>query len=240
MGERRINVLLVDDDEDDYILTRELLEESVHGQFDLKWAQSSASALAMQEGAQEDFDVYLLDYRLGGQTGVDLMTALIQKGCKAPIIIITGKGDEQIAVEALKAGASDYLIKGNLTSSSLYRAILNALQKASLKRTIEDQHENLLEAERQRVMIESVGAAFFRFSQPLTGMVWGLQMLVESEDMEKRDRRDILQNCLEAATTMQDLVKRFQEAKDVRTSAYVDDVALLDANISSLENYSTD
>ncbi|HEX2640043.1 MAG TPA: diguanylate cyclase, partial [Pyrinomonadaceae bacterium] len=75
-------------------------------------------------------DIYLVDYRLGERTGLELLRAAIRNGCTAPIILLTGQGDKEIDFQAMQAGAADYLVKGELTAPLLERAIRYSLKHA--------------------------------------------------------------------------------------------------------------
>ena len=122
-----LRILLVEDDEDDYILTRELIREFRWSMPLLEWESDFARALdAMVAGS---YDVYLLDYRLGPHSGLDLLQAAVEKGCKAPIILLTGQGDHEVDLQAMEAGAADYLVKGSLKAPALERAIRYAIQQ---------------------------------------------------------------------------------------------------------------
>ncbi|HTL59554.1 MAG TPA: response regulator [Candidatus Limnocylindrales bacterium] len=120
-------VLLVEDDEDDYILTRELLSEVQGQRFALDWAKN------FQEGLKQmclnQHDIVLLDYRLGAHNGVELLSTAVERGCQAPIILLTGSGQHQVDLEAMQAGASDYLVKTQLQPHSLERSIRYAIQR---------------------------------------------------------------------------------------------------------------
>lgn len=123
-----VKVLLVDDDEDDFIITRDLFAECDHGRFELEWRATYATAWETLRQARHD--VYLVDYRLGEQHGLELLREAVAWGCQAPIIILTGQGDHAVDVEAMKAGAADFLVKGQLTAALLERTIRYALERA--------------------------------------------------------------------------------------------------------------
>src|SRR5215470_7787906 len=128
MEEPCIRVLLVDDDEDDYILTRDLLM-SLHGQpLVLAWVSSYADALAAM--TQPQHDIVLVDYRLGADNGLDLIRAAVRAGCHVPCILLTGQDDRTVDVEAMRAGAVDYLVKGQIEAPMLERSIRYALAHA--------------------------------------------------------------------------------------------------------------
>ena len=123
-----IKVLLVDDDEDDYVLTRYLFEEFKDNRYELEWTSSYYTAqTAMNDGI---YDLYLIDYRLGSQNGLNLIREAIADGCRAPMILLTGQGDKEIDLEAMKAGAADYLVKGAFDAQLLERSIRYSVRHA--------------------------------------------------------------------------------------------------------------
>src|SRR5437588_375040 len=122
-----IRVLLVEDDEDDYILTRDLLSELKGQRFVLDWVKTFE--IGLQSMCKNQHDVVLVDYRLGAQNGVELMRAALERGCQAPVILLTGSGQHQVDVEAMQAGASDYLVKVSLQAHGLERSIRYAIQR---------------------------------------------------------------------------------------------------------------
>jgi signal transduction histidine kinase len=120
-----LRVLLVDDDEDDYVITRDLLSEIPRVHFDLDWASSYSDAMA--QISRNQHDVYLIDYRLGERDGLDLLREAIAGGCRAPIILLTGQTDQSIDFEAMRAGAADYLVKRQIAPDILERSIRYAI-----------------------------------------------------------------------------------------------------------------
>jgi len=121
------HILLIDDDEDDYFLSKDLLRESGHNHYKLEWTgryEEGISSLAKNE-----FEVYLVDYILGEKTGIDFLqqAKLVNPG--ACIIMLTGQGSDRIGIDAMRHGASDYLIKSGLTASELDRTIRYSLER---------------------------------------------------------------------------------------------------------------
>jgi signal transduction histidine kinase len=125
MEKELIKILLVDDDEDDYIITSDLLEEIRGWQVEIDWADNYDEALEII--LQQKHDVYLLDYRLGEHNGLELLTKAIEKGCKAPMILLTGQDDREIDIQAMNAGAADYLVKSSIDTLLLERSIRYSL-----------------------------------------------------------------------------------------------------------------
>lgn len=122
----RLHVLLVEDDEDDYILIRDLLGE-IEG-FELRWTRGYTEALQGLEGGEHD--VCLLDYRLGERSGLELLQEARSRGYAIPMILLTGQGDRQIDLRAMEAGAADYLLKGELDAPTLERSVRYAFARA--------------------------------------------------------------------------------------------------------------
>src|SRR5689334_9283398 len=122
-----IRVLLVDDDEDDQLLTREALSDAAPGRYELECADTYEAGMAAV--ARGEHDVYLLDYRLGERDGLALLRDAIGRGCHAPMILLTGVGDREVDAAALRAGAADYLVKGQITPDLLDRSIRYALER---------------------------------------------------------------------------------------------------------------
>lgn len=136
-----IRILLVEDDEDDYILTQELLADIQDLVLELSWVSSFEGALNTLIG--NTYDVCLCDYRLGNRNGIELLQALTQAGVNVPVIIFTGQGDREIDLAAMKAGAADYLVKSDITARLLERSIrytLNHSQALAALREREEQY----------------------------------------------------------------------------------------------------
>jgi signal transduction histidine kinase len=123
-----IRILLVDDDEEDYILTRDVLEDIPQKNYILDWVASYQEA--GQVIARKAHDVYLIDYRLGAHNGLELIEAAIEDGATSPLILLTGQGDLEIDEKAMKAGAADYMVKGSFNPYHLERSIRYSLEHA--------------------------------------------------------------------------------------------------------------
>jgi diguanylate cyclase (GGDEF)-like protein len=128
MDRTPLNILLVEDDEDDYILTREMLAELTDTPTRLDWVCNFQEAAERLRHAEHD--VYLLDYRLGPKTGLDLLREAVEPGFHAPVIMLTGLDDQETDREAMEAGAADYLVKSQLSAPLLERSIHHAIERA--------------------------------------------------------------------------------------------------------------
>ena len=108
IGPRQI--LLVEDNRADAVLLEEMLKHGAPGQFELRWASSLRETLERIE--RERFDAVLLDLSLPDSHGLETITRLSTAAPAMPILVMTGLADEQIATEAVRYGAEDYLVKG--------------------------------------------------------------------------------------------------------------------------------
>jgi signal transduction histidine kinase len=146
MAERPVRVLLVEDDEDDYLLTRDLFDELPAGAYVLERVAAFDEAVARVLGCQ--YDVFLVDYRLGSHTGLELLAAARTAGCTAPMIMLTGQHEREVDLEAMDAGAVDFLLKDRLDAGGLERSMRYALAQRRLQDQI--RQSNLLLEQRVR------------------------------------------------------------------------------------------
>lgn len=121
--------MIVDDDQDDYIITSEYIRHIPNTAYQTEWCPRYADAL--QQMIEQKYDLYFVDYRLGAKSGVDLLKAALDKGFEEPVILLTGKGNQAVDIEAMQLGAVDYLIKTELGIEKLERSIRYALDRAA-------------------------------------------------------------------------------------------------------------
>src|ERR1043166_686215 len=139
MNEFPLKILLIDDDEDDYVATRRLLAQIKELKFILEWAATYEEAL--EAVRRQVHDVYLLDYRLGERNGLDFLGEVQAYGCTAPVIILTGQGDHDVDLEAMRAGAADFLVKGQTSAAQLERSLRYAIVQHRLQGALQKAKE---------------------------------------------------------------------------------------------------
>ena len=105
----------------------------------------SSAEEALKRIYQGGIDVVVTDLKMPGKDGMMLLTQLRndQKTESIPVVLLTGKGNEEAAVEAMHAGAADYLVKDSLTLSNLQRAILNSIEKNKLQQRVKEYNRKL-------------------------------------------------------------------------------------------------
>lgn len=156
LNNRRL--LLIDDDEDDFIITRDLLREVVgEASLQIEWCGDYQGGL--EKVLDQAYDLYLVDYRLGAESGLELLRQAHQQGANRPIILLTGQGDNRLDDNAIEWGAADYLVKGSFDGAQLLRSIRYAIDRAQINTNL------LLSEQRYRRLFESNPEPMWVFSK---------------------------------------------------------------------------
>ncbi|HMQ03608.1 MAG TPA: hybrid sensor histidine kinase/response regulator [Pyrinomonadaceae bacterium] len=179
LSKGKTRVLLVEDDEDDFVITRDLFAEIARDKYVLEWVRDFSSAI--DTARCKDYDVCLIDYRLGEKTGLELMHELRSAGYTCPMIILTGQGDREIDEMALGAGAADYLIKGRLDSNDLERSLRYAIQHSRMEKEriahLAEQEARKLAEEANRAKDEFLAVLSHELRTPLNIMLGWARLL---------------------------------------------------------------
>jgi signal transduction histidine kinase len=126
MGEAIIRVLLIEDNPDDACLLREALDEAKE-QIQLVHVGQLEDAAKLF--GQESFQIILLDLSLPDSQGIETLVRVQGQAPSVPIVVLTGLDDDNIALQAVRAGAQDYLVKGEIDARNLLRAIRYASER---------------------------------------------------------------------------------------------------------------
>lgn len=156
-----VRILIIDDDEDDFFITSEYLRQIEEYDLAIEWKYKYADAIEQVKSCSSD--IYFVDYRLGAKTGIDFLKEAIRLGCEAPIVLLTGKGNREIDIQAMQLGATDYLIKTDLNADKLERCIRYSLERlASVKalRANERKYRSIFELSKDAVFIADKSLVF--------------------------------------------------------------------------------
>jgi two-component system sensor histidine kinase/response regulator len=142
MGTDAIRVLLIDDDEGDFVLTRDTLQDIDGVKYELDWVADTAAA--QQKLKSSSYDACLVDYYLGETTGLEFLKDVIAQYPYLPFILLTGIDDREIDLQAMEHGVSNFLTKDELKPVPLERAIRYAVERS---RHIRELHQYAVELE---------------------------------------------------------------------------------------------
>lgn len=182
-----IRVLLIDDDEDDFLLIRDSLGEVQGETFELEWA--SGYSQGVEKARKREHDLFLIDYRLGEFNGLELLRELLDTDQRTPMILLTGHGDCDVDLEAMRLGAADYLVKGQLSPQILARTIRYSIKHAKDLEVLREREAHIIHQDRLASVGLLASGLAHEIGTPL-GVIRGraeyLSMLAEnSETMNK-------------------------------------------------------
>ena len=140
MARESLKILIVEDDEDDAFFIKDILKEGLGEPAPLIDYYSSIGS-SLEQLNPFHYDLAMFDYRLGEINGIELLRNIRKQGCDIPIILFTGQGDQEVSVEAMKSGATDYITKAKLSAESVTQSIRYALglrKEAELRKHAEE------------------------------------------------------------------------------------------------------
>jgi formate hydrogenlyase transcriptional activator len=141
MQNNLIRILLIEDNPADVALFREMLDEATTVQFELTHCNTLSSALTLLR--KERFGIILLDLSLPDAKGLDTVVRTHAAVPNIPVVVISGLGDEELSVRALHEGAQDYLVKGQVDSNLLIRAMRYAIERKQSEDALQKAHDKL-------------------------------------------------------------------------------------------------
>lgn len=136
-----IKILLVEDDEDDFIIIREILSKVKRHKFELDWAKDFNEGLL--KASKAEHDLCIVDYFLGRHTGLEFIDEYVRSGFTGPIIILTGQGDFDIDMLSMEKGAVDYIDKNGLDPVLLERSIRYAVRNSKILNRLKQSEKQL-------------------------------------------------------------------------------------------------
>jgi diguanylate cyclase (GGDEF)-like protein/PAS domain S-box-containing protein len=151
LEDRRLKILIIDDDEEDFMIIRDFLFDVREVSYQVDWVGNYQAAL--DRIILQNYDACLVDYRMGKYNGVDLLKEAVKIKPRLPIILLTGISDHQLDVAAMEGGAADFLVKGEVNSVILERAIRYSIGQKKMEEELYN------EKERAIVTLDSIGDA---------------------------------------------------------------------------------
>ncbi len=221
MAEESISVLVIDDDAGDIALLKRHIKEITDVNISMSSCGSAAEGLATLGGG--GFDVVLLDYQLGADSGLTVLRAIKEGRHTCSVIMLTGRGDEAVAVESMHHGAHDYLRKSKLSRDSLRRVLNNAMEKRRLERMIEEHRDHLARtnaelAKRNREIEGFYHSVSHELKTPLTSIKEFLGIVLEGlAGPIAAEQREYLEIALESASEMGRTIGDLLDATRIET-----------------------
>ncbi|MDC8830701.1 response regulator [Alteromonas gilva] len=174
-----VRILLVEDDEDDYFLTADSLEQCTSPRFELSWAKSGAEAIELLKN--QSFDLCLLDYVLGQENAMDVLAKLKGLSVNIPVVVLTGQADNVVDDRVMRAGAADFLTKLEVDTPRFMRTIRYAL----VRREIETERLERNRVEQQnRAKDKFLAHLGHELRTPLSSILGYTELLLDSPENE--------------------------------------------------------
>lgn len=224
--DQQLKVLLVDDNEDQAFIAAEALSEDPN--IAVTVARSGIECL--QKIKETPYDLIILDYSMPQMTGMDVLRSMRTGGLEIPVIMVTGYGDERVAVEAMKLGAADYVIK-----SGLYHELLPSI----VRRTLEAQ-KHRMELEDQRIrnirlcaILETAVTVNHEVNSPLVAVIGYAELLSTHADDIDPALHPYIQGILEGSRRIETVTRRLGQVMTDATKTYLGNVRMLDLDAAT-------
>lgn len=200
MTVNEFHVLLIDDDEDDFVHLRDLFDEIPRSKYKMTWKSNYREGLEALHS--QPFDVCLLDYRLGEHTGMDLLQEVQKLNSVCPIIVLTGHGDFDLDLQAMQMGASEYLVKSQLNAHLLERTVRYAIKHAHDMQELKESKAQILQQDRLASLGLLASSLAHEIGTPL-GIIRS-----RAEIMQKKAATDVIKQDMDAVIAQIDKITK--------------------------------
>ncbi len=205
--ENPIKVLLIEDNRGDARLIQEILSETTWRIFEIETAQRLAEGL--QELSSGAFDVVLLDLSLPDSSGLETLAKIQAGSPQTPIVVLTGLDDDLVAIEAVRRGAQDFLVKGHISADLLSRAISYSIERKNAEKEKNQLQLQLAHAQKMEAIGTLAGGVAHDLNNVLTGLINYPELLLIKMGADNPYRSHILKiknSGEKAASIVQDLL----------------------------------
>ena len=219
-------VLLVEDSRAYAQLVEDMLEDS-HAGFEIVHGRGITEAASLL--AREEFDCVLMDLGLPDASGLTGMRRLLELAPAVPVVVLTGRDDDEVGLDAVKEGAQDYLVKSRSDGPLIGRAIRYAIERKLVELELADRAAQIQAfAERQR---DFVASASHELRTPLTSILGYLELVLEDPDADRDEHRSHIEVAYRNSRRLLSLVEDLLTVNKLESGNLdlrLEDVALLD------------
>jgi len=222
MDELKVLILLIEDNKDFVKLVQVYLQRYEKDKFEIVWRENHADAIAILN-ERKDFDIILMDYFLPGKNGLEITKELLERKINIPVVFLTVNKDFDLALDVMKLGVADYLVKEEISSPVLPKTVLSVIEKHRLSKQLMN-----LEVSKQRLQAirETLNTVVHDFEIPL------LQMHTLARDFRQRFTLDIQINYVkiieENVKRMAEKLEKLKTLKEDKTIRYIKDIKMID------------
>ena len=222
MENSKLHILLVEDNKDFATLVQVYLQRYEKDKFEIIWKENHSDEMAAL-GERKDFDLILMDYFLPGKNGLEITKELMERKVNIPVVLLTVNKDFDLALDVMKLGVDDYLVKEEISSPVLPKTVLNVVEKHRLKKQLVN-----IEVSQQRLQAirETLNSVVHDFEVPLHDMNTLTREFRErfTDDAQKNYVKIIEENVKRMAEKLEKL-KTLKEDKTIR---YIKDIKMID------------
>ena len=222
MENSKIHILLIEDNKDFAKLVQVYLQRFEKDKFEIVWKENHADAMATLE-QNKHFDIILMDYFLPGKNGLEITKELIERKINIPVVFLTVNKDFELALDVMKLGVDDYLVKEEISSPVLPKTVLSVIEKHRLNNQLIN-----IEVSQQRLQAirETLATVMHDFEAPLNEMNNIARELRErlTADTQKNYMKIIEDN----VKRMAEKLEKLKSLKEDKTIRYIKDIKMID------------
>jgi len=186
MEKREFHILLVDDDPKYADIIKHQLRAFQNKVFSVLWVSNPAEVLPLLK-SDKVIDLILMDYFLPGTTGIEIIKDIYNEKIRIPIILLTSNRDFRIAIEAMKYGVEDYILKEDAANTMLPRSIINIIERVELAKQVEKaEKDEMISRKRVEAIQELIVTMCHEFNNPLAAIKISTDILMRQKLTERQ------------------------------------------------------
>lgn len=222
MEQPKLSILLIEDNKDFAKLVQVYLQRYEKDKFEIVWKENHADAM-MVLSERKDFDIILMDYFLPGKNGLEITKELMERKINIPIVFLTVNKDFDLALDVMKLGVDDYLVKEEISSPVLPKTVLNVVEKHRLRKQLMN-----IEVSQQRLQAirSTLNSVVHEFEVPLNDMT---TLTREFRERFKQEGQKNYVNIIEEnVKRMSEKLEKLKSLKEDKTIRYIKDIKMID------------